>query len=319
MLSLADFSDIKVISGALPGGRHLVATKDNLTWHIVLRHGLYSAQVDVAVSNILRKVMPDIPQLHIVQDDDEYFYVASVEVPKLIGHLDKNTTKSDDKLEPKNYGTLSVWCYFLGESDIHSGQYLKRRDDADHKRVAIKIDNAESLDQKKLQKPVSHDKIFANHWDFDDSIINHHIYLREQKEALKVISLLAFDELENEIRNTVTASKKEELIRFSERILELNSLKEEKLMQQVKQGIEDVKSGKENIPTIDDILGLLRQRQKQFGDIYCKQVEDSAKITYTPSFAQVQISQNAKFSASTIDSQQDKVKEMGPSKKLKSH
>lgn len=177
---------------------------------MALRHGAFSAQVDKAVGQIIRLYTPQhTPEILIVQNNDDY-YVATKEIPNI-------TSEISAFFAPIGFGQASVLSFFVGESDIHSGNLIYSADSQNL--YAHKIDHAESLNPAVLAEPVTLQDIFDNHWNLPTSVTSHSNYQNEQICTLLEISKTPFEVYRDIINTTITSTPQAEAESFINKLL----------------------------------------------------------------------------------------------------
>lgn len=211
----SDYIQDKVIVDIYPANYVFTAhPTDNTkeTWYFALRHGAFSAQVDKAVGQIMRLYAPQhTPEIFIIQNNDDY-YVATKEIPNV-------TKEVSASFAPIGFGQASVLSFFVGESDIHSGNLIYSTDTENQNIYAHKIDHAESLNPTILAEPITLQDIFANHWNLPSSITNHSNYQNEQICTLLQISRTPFEFYRDIIDTSITSTPQAEAESFANKLI----------------------------------------------------------------------------------------------------
>lgn len=116
-------------------------------YFLLFRRSEYAAQIELACSKIFKGLMDYGPELEIIKENNE-FYIASRRI--------KNFREGCPDLKEQNQfqnikglAAMFIICYFLCETDMHSGNF-GLQDIGDEKR-AFRIDMAESLDYEMLR------------------------------------------------------------------------------------------------------------------------------------------------------------------------
>lgn len=245
-------------------------------WYLALRHGEYDAQVDLAVGEIFKYFLPESPEMHIVQDYVNHdYYIASKNIDNVSHAYPENSNF-------KNYGSISVLAYFVGETDYHGGNYLVQQYDTQTFN-AIKIDHAESLDYEAISNPVTLDDILDNHWEFSDSITETEAYQNEQINMIHKIAQTPFDVFEGILRNHITSTQAESTLHFMNKLLESDFFENDidsqnMILEYLDLFSEASKTGDDlselGFTSLDQILERLNERHESFKDISAQLIQD---------------------------------------------
>lgn len=276
MLSLSEFSNVGEIP-EIVNNFHTKGQKDGTTWYLVFRKGLFSAQKDCALAQILKREIPETPATFVVAGGLNYF-IASEDFGGQEININELATNDYSTITFKNFGKIVVWANFLGESDCHGSQILKKMDDG--KIIGVKIDNVESLDDELLQNPVTLDVFFKEDPFFlGEKILSSLSYKQEVYDSIIKIANTDFDSIASFLLQSVTASPYDEALNFIQKMKNIfevqikncedseqkNLLKSN--LEEILKSLEDREQIKESISEVSELLTLLRIRHKQFKDL----------------------------------------------------
>ncbi len=180
-----DFRDHRLFTGfASSNGFYFTAVQDNAEpeeeftnrWFLVLRNGLYAAQVDQSMAVIYRLLLGHAPDVQIIKDvrnkndisilamqrhyanrnNEPKYYVASRGIKNFITWAQYSAERYGN-LKIIGLGELLAIAEFFGESDLHGGNFgFKVTKDS---LIAYKIDNSKALSFKCLDASLDQNSI----------------------------------------------------------------------------------------------------------------------------------------------------------------
>ena len=197
-----------------------VLYEDN-KWHLLLRHSLYQAQVEKAMSEIYLYFMGYATDIDIVKKDDEYF-VASRSFKNFISwnrfesdSLTNNYTfqqdgtllKGNQKESFIGLGQISALAYFFADADVTNSENYGIQEINNVVRC-IKIDNADALeDLFEKDTPTIDSELQQSN--FGKNILSLKSYQDEKHNMLIKIANTNFTIIENILRKNITTTSLE--------------------------------------------------------------------------------------------------------------
>lgn len=150
--SLTDFSSLTLKFGT-PGSLnygYLATPKFTITpsdffeddFLVIYRRSEFSAQKEVVMAEIYKFLTGYAPEVYVVTDDKENFYIATRRIKNFEEGLAFFNKKTGYE-KARNLAALHIISYFFAESDMHSGNYGTQF--SNQLTNIFKIDNAESL------------------------------------------------------------------------------------------------------------------------------------------------------------------------------
>lgn len=180
---------------------------------LLYRRSEYAAQIELTCSKIFKGLVGYGPELEIIEENKE-FYIAS----RRIRNFKEGCPNFEDINEFENIKGLAamfVICYFLCETDMHSGNFGVQ-DLGEGKRI-FRIDMAESLDYDMLRTTLELSSlkkipyIVEEHYQgitemsLPQNYVNSDCFQNEKLAIIKLIASTPFSFFEDIIRNTVTS------------------------------------------------------------------------------------------------------------------
>lgn len=179
-------------------------------YFLLYRRSEYAAQMEVVGAKIFKSLMGYGPELEIIKEKEEFF-IASRKI-----HAFKEGFPNKENLDQfHGLAAMYVLCYFLCETDMHTGNFGFQNTDSS-KRI-FRIDMAESLDFDMLKIPLELSSlkkipyiVEENYYGTDENFLPRSYVSSErfQKEKNTMIQLIAhtpFSFFEAIIRETVTS------------------------------------------------------------------------------------------------------------------
>lgn len=234
---------------------------------LLFRRSEYAAQIELACSKIFKGLMGYGPELEIIKENNE-FYIVSRKIKNFReGCPDLKEQSQFQNI--KGLAAMFIICYFLCETDMHSGNF-GLQDTGGEKRT-FRIDMAESLNYEMLRDTLTLSSlqkipyIVEQHYHgVDESSLPQNYVSSEsfQSEKIAMIKLIAntpFSFFEDIIRTTITS----DLYTHQQIMLDkcIALVDEEEVISSMKNDFSKIKA---NEFDIESLIKLLKNRHEQW-------------------------------------------------------
>ncbi|WP_115712613.1 hypothetical protein [Legionella sainthelensi] len=236
-------------------------------YFLLFRRSEYAAQIELACSKIFKGLMGYGPELEIIKENNE-FYIASRKIKNFReGCPDLKDPSQFQKI--KGLAAMFIICYFLCETDMHSGNF-GLQDIGEEKRT-LRIDMAESLDFDMLRTSLTLSSlqkipyIVEQHYHGVDQASIPQNYVRSesfQSEKIAMIKLIAetpFSFFEDIIRTTITSDLYSHHQIMFNKILTL--VEDEEKIISIKNDFSNIKVSDYDL---ESLITLLKSRHEQW-------------------------------------------------------
>ncbi|HHF7376154.1 hypothetical protein [Legionella bozemanae] len=180
---------------------------------LLFRRSEYAAQVELACSKIFKGLMGYGPELEIIKENNE-FYIASRRIKNFREGCPDLKEQSQFQ-DIKGLAGMFIICYFLCETDMHSGNFGLQ--DTGKEKRTFRIDMAESLDYEMLRTTLTLSSlqkipyIVEQHYHGVDenslpqNYVSSESFQNEKIAMIKLIANTPFSFFEDIIRTTITS------------------------------------------------------------------------------------------------------------------
>lgn len=296
--SFHDFFDVKELKGCDPrfGRAHFTAKSVNLNheehpvyennWYILMRCGLYRAQVEKAMSKIYQHFMVVATDISIVKKDKNY-YAASRGIRDfkewrgfhewLVVNKEENSIgyrSKTGKIKPLfGLAEMCVLSEFFLDCDVHSGQFgVQEREDTCH---VVKIDNEKALDlvyPSELESEIT-DTVHINDFETELSLDTLRIlsvdvtktaaFQHEKAMMLAKLASCDFSVIEAILRGHITSNKIESMQWFVNYLVENEAMSKEMAVN----NLEILNSEDANKYSINAIVSFLKEKHQNLSHL----------------------------------------------------
>ena len=246
-------------------------TYESNGWMLIMRRGLFKAEVDTAMSQLFRYFMPYSTDVDYVEEQGDYFigrrkfqdfHDFDDVVKKEGSHLRiKDYELQDDGtlIKGKTFKTFTglasvvVLAEFFADNDAKYYNFAIQENDTELRLIDFDLEDAFNFDD-------SPDIEKALVSEFGKELIEMSWYQQEKKMMQKKIAETDFAVIENLIRNNVTVTRLESTIWLYEKILRDPTAYPNKDRAEVKLALDAMRAEKDTSQTVDDIVKELRLR-----------------------------------------------------------
>lgn len=253
----------------------------NNQWKLVMRRGIYLAQVDKAMSEMYQYFLGYSTDEDLVEEKGDYFVArrkfrhfekASNEGKYLI-QLNGSTFKikdftllDDGRLikgnqvkRLKGLAGIAVLTRFFYETDAEDFNYGFQESDEDIKAIFYDCEHALSFTAVPNQTDIENDLIEK----FGNKLVSMSWYQQEKKEMLEKIATTDFAIIESIIRKNITGSQLDEARWMFNKILNDPTVWPDYDRNEARKKLEEIKQLNEKDYSVDKIIDELRLRHDQ--------------------------------------------------------
>lgn len=253
----------------------------NNQWKLVMRRGIYLAQVDKAMSEIYQTLLGYSTDVDIVEENGDYYIArrkfnhfkkASEKGQYLIQLDGSNFTlkgyqllddgrlvKDNETKRLRGLASIAVLTRFFNETDAEDFNYGFQESDTEIKTIFYDNEHALSFSDEENQTDVEND--LENK--FGDKLINMAWYQQEKKQMLEKIATTDFSVFEKIIRKNITGNRLDEGKWMLAKILSDPTVMPDYDRNEARKQLDEINKLDVNDYGVEKIISELRTRHEQ--------------------------------------------------------